>query len=186
VVLGCGPVGLGIVSALRRHGVHPIIATEPTPLRRSKAEHLGADTTLDPAEASWVDAYRATRSSQPPVVFNTTGRKGMLNRLFYESPWYTHIFEVSGLMEDDQITPIVAVTKQIRVTFSSDGSLDALATVMRAIADGRIDTDAVVTARIGLEDVPDAFRALERPNDHVKILVQPSQSYSATKARISG
>jgi threonine dehydrogenase-like Zn-dependent dehydrogenase len=176
VVLGCGPVGLGIVSALHRHGVHPIIATEPTPLRRSKAEHLGADTTLDPTQASWVDAYRATGSTQPPIVFNTTGRKGMLNRLFYESPWYTHIFEVSGLMEDDAITPIVAVTKQIRVTFSSDGSLDALATVMDAIASGQIDADSIVTARIGLDEVPDAFRALERPNDHVKIVVLPSQS----------
>jgi threonine dehydrogenase-like Zn-dependent dehydrogenase len=180
VVLGCGPVGLGIVSALARHGVHPIIATEPTPLRRSKAETLGADTTLDPTEASWVDAYLATGSTQPPIVFNTTGRKGMLNRLFYESPWYTHIFEVSGLMEDDQITPIVAVTKQLRVTFSSDGSLDALASVLEAIAGGQIDTDAVVTGRIGLEEVPEAFRALERPNDHVKVVVLP------TNERISG
>src|SRR3954462_14277409 len=65
VVLGCGPVGLGIVSALHRHGVHPIIATEPTPLRRSKAERLGADTTLDPTTDSWVDAYQATGSSLP-------------------------------------------------------------------------------------------------------------------------
>ena len=176
VVLGCGPVGLGIVSALHRHGVHPIIATEPTPLRRSKAERLGADVTLDPTTDSWVDAYKATESSLPPIVFNTTGRKGMLNRLLYESPWYTHIFEVSGLMEDDAITPIVAVTKQIRITFSSDGSLEALQTVLEAIAAGEIDTDAVVTARIGLEGVPDAFHALERPNDHVKILVVPGQS----------
>jgi threonine dehydrogenase-like Zn-dependent dehydrogenase len=104
----------------------------------------------------------------------------MLNRLFYESPWYTHIFEVSGLMEDDQITPIVAVTKQLRVTFSSDGSLDALASVLEAIAGGQIDTDAVVTGRIGLEEVPEAFRALERPNDHVKVVVLP------TNERISG
>jgi threonine dehydrogenase-like Zn-dependent dehydrogenase len=175
VVHGCGPVGLGIVSALHRHGVHPIIATEPTPLRRSKAEHLGADTTLDPTSESWVDAYQATGSTQPPIVFNTTGRKGMLNQLLYESPWYTHIFEVSGLMEDDAITPIVAVTKQIRITFSSDGSLDALTTVMEAIASGEIDADAIVTARIGLDEVPDAFRALERPNDHVKILVEPTR-----------
>jgi threonine dehydrogenase-like Zn-dependent dehydrogenase len=174
VVLGCGPVGLGIVSALHRHGLHPVIATEPTPLRRSKAERLGADTTLDPTRESWVDAYEATGSPRPPIVFNTTGRKGMLNQLFYDSPWHTHIFEVSGLMEDDLITPIVAVTKQIRLTFSSEGSLEALAGVMDAIAGGQIDTDAIVTARIGLEDVPQAFRALERPNDHVKILVQPS------------
>ena len=113
----------------------------------------------------------ATGSTQPPIVFNTTGRKGMLNQLLYESPWYTHIFEVSGLMEDDAITPIVAVTKQIRITFSSDGSLDALQTVMEAIASGRDRHRAIVTARIGLDEVPDAFRALERPNDHVKILV---------------
>jgi threonine dehydrogenase-like Zn-dependent dehydrogenase len=78
-------------------------------------------------------------------------------------------------MEDDAITPIVAVTKQIRITFSSDGSLGALTTVMEAIASGEIDADAIVTARIGLDEVPDAFRALERPNDHVKILVESTR-----------
>src|SRR3712207_3179396 len=162
VVLGCGPIGLGIVSALHRHGIHPIIATEPTPLRRSKAERLGADTTLDPTNQSWVEAYRATGSERPPHVFNTTGRKGMLNRLLYESPWYTHTFEVSGPVEDDAITPTVAVARQVRVTFSSEGSLDALRAVMEAIAAREVDTDSIVTARIGLDDVPEAFRSLEQ------------------------
>ena len=182
VVLGCGPVGLGIVSALHRHGVHPIIATEPTPLRRSKAEHLGADTTLDPTQESWVDAYRATGSTQPPIVFNTTGRKGMLNQLLYESPWHTHIFEVSGLMEDDAITPIVAVTKQIRITFSSDGSLDALAD-----GDGRdrerpdrrgVDRHREDRARRGAGRLPGAG-APERPR-------QDPRSAVSMKDRISG
>ena len=118
-----------------------------------------------------MDAYKATGSSLPPIVFNTTGRKGMLNRLLYESPWYTHIFEVSGLMEDDAITPIVAVTKQIRITFSSDGSLDALQTVLDAIAAGRDRHRRGRHRPDRAGRVPDAFRALERPNDHVKILV---------------
>ena len=51
LVIGCGPVGLAVIAALRIRGLHPIIAADYSPARRARAEKMGADMVVDPARA---------------------------------------------------------------------------------------------------------------------------------------
>src|SRR6478736_4110433 len=51
LVIGCGPVGLAEIAALRIRGMHPIIAADYSPARRALAEKLGADIVVDPARS---------------------------------------------------------------------------------------------------------------------------------------
>ena len=44
---------------------------------------------------------------------------------------------------------------------------------MRSIAEGEVDVEPMITGRVGLDGVPDAFRALANPDEHCKILVTP-------------
>jgi threonine dehydrogenase-like Zn-dependent dehydrogenase len=50
VVVGCGPVGLGVILTLKATGVRTVIAADFSPARRALAEHCGADVVVDPAE----------------------------------------------------------------------------------------------------------------------------------------
>lgn len=43
LVIGCGPVGLAVIAALRIKGLHPIIAADYSSPRRALAAKLGAD-----------------------------------------------------------------------------------------------------------------------------------------------
>ena len=43
-----------------------------------------------------------------------------------------------------------------------------------AIADGSIDVDPMITGRVGLDAVADAFNELAQPDRHAKILIDPS------------
>lgn len=52
VVIGCGPVGLAIVSHLKAAGV-TTIAADFSPTRRELARRCGADVVVDPAVESW-------------------------------------------------------------------------------------------------------------------------------------
>lgn len=60
VVIGCGPVGLAIVSLLKSRGVHKIIAADFSAGRRRLAKVCGAHVVVDPADESpyshWGDA----------------------------------------------------------------------------------------------------------------------------------
>src|SRR5262245_2219205 len=49
LVIGCGPVGLAVIAALRLARVEPIVAADFSPGRRELAEALGAHVIVDPA-----------------------------------------------------------------------------------------------------------------------------------------
>src|SRR3984893_17151278 len=59
LVIGCGPVGLAVIAALKIRGLHPIVAADYSPARRALAEKLGADVVVDPARtqpyATWAE-----------------------------------------------------------------------------------------------------------------------------------
>jgi threonine dehydrogenase-like Zn-dependent dehydrogenase len=173
VVLGTGQVGLGMVTALRRHGCGPIIAAEPSPRRRGLAKEMGADIVVDGRERTWLDALKETGNRQPPTVFDTTGLVGMLGRLFLEVPAHSHIVEVSGQFEPDTIPTGLAVGKNLRITFTADFDPAALGPVLQAIADGDIDVSGWITDQVTLDDVPAAFERLRHPDDTVAIVVRP-------------
>jgi threonine dehydrogenase-like Zn-dependent dehydrogenase len=52
IVVGCGPVGLGIVLMLKAKGVRTVVASDFSPGRRALAARCGADVVVDPAEGS--------------------------------------------------------------------------------------------------------------------------------------
>ena len=42
-----------------------------------------------------------------------------------------------------------------------------------AIAEGKVDLEPLVTSTVAIDRVPQAFNDLARPDEHVKILVEP-------------
>ncbi|WCB95446.1 zinc containing alcohol dehydrogenase superfamily protein [Baekduia alba] len=52
IVIGCGPVGLGVILALKAKGVKTVVASDFSPGRRALATRCGADVVIDPAEGS--------------------------------------------------------------------------------------------------------------------------------------
>jgi threonine dehydrogenase-like Zn-dependent dehydrogenase len=49
VVIGCGPVGLGVILMLKAQGVRRVVASDYSPGRRALATACGADVVVDPA-----------------------------------------------------------------------------------------------------------------------------------------
>ena len=56
IVIGCGPVGLGVILMLKAQGVKTVVASDLSPGRRRLATACGADVVVDPAEG---DPYTA-------------------------------------------------------------------------------------------------------------------------------
>lgn len=52
IVIGCGPVGLGVILTLKAKGVRTVVASDFSPGRRALARVCGADVVVDPAEGS--------------------------------------------------------------------------------------------------------------------------------------
>src|SRR6202043_2355641 len=73
LVLGCGPIGIAIIAALRFRGVETIVAADFTPKRRELAAAMGAHQTVDPAQSSPFD------TAKPAVVFEAVGVPGIID-----------------------------------------------------------------------------------------------------------
>jgi len=52
IVIGCGPVGLAVISMLKAEGVKTVVASDLSAGRRSLATSCGADQVVDPREES--------------------------------------------------------------------------------------------------------------------------------------
>src|SRR5205823_3153773 len=56
IVIGCGPIGLAVICALKASGVKTVVASDFSAARRSLATVCGADVVVDPAVEAPYDA----------------------------------------------------------------------------------------------------------------------------------
>jgi threonine dehydrogenase-like Zn-dependent dehydrogenase len=173
LVLGCGPVGLAVIAALRLRGVETIVATDFSPTRRALASQLGAHEVVDPREEPAFEAWARVGRARPLVVFEAIGVPGIIDSALRAAPVGTRIVVVGVCMEADGITPFFGISKELNIQFVLGYDPMEFATTLRSIAEGELDVGPLITAEVDLDGVPAAFDDLADPDRHCKILVVP-------------
>lgn len=173
LVVGCGPVGLAVVAALKLAGVEPIVAADYSPLRRQLATTMGAHVVVDPAETPTMEAYRRAADLRPAVLFECVGVPGVLRELMRGAPQGARIVVAGVCMEDDVIKPVMGINKELSLQFVLGYTPGEFMDTLGHLAEGRIDVAPLVTGAVGLGGVADAFTTLATPNAHAKIIVEP-------------
>ncbi|MEO8380301.1 MAG: zinc-binding dehydrogenase [Acidobacteriota bacterium] len=82
-VIGCGPIGLGVILMLKARGVKMVVASDYSPGRRAKATACGADVVVDPSQGSLFTAVdRKSHLKDIPAALNlAVGALEKLGRL---------------------------------------------------------------------------------------------------------
>jgi threonine dehydrogenase-like Zn-dependent dehydrogenase len=173
IVLGAGPVGLAVVAELRRTGVETIVVSDYSPRRRAVSLAMGATHAVDPASEEPLEVWQREDGRRSLVVFDAIGVPGTLGLAARIAPMLSRVCVVGSCMEVDNFRPLVAQTKQLTIIYSFAYDPFEFADTLRAIAEGEIDVAPIITGRCGIDGVPAAFDALGRPEEHVKILVEP-------------
>jgi threonine dehydrogenase-like Zn-dependent dehydrogenase len=83
IVIGCGPVGLGVILMLKAKGVRTVVASDLSPGRRALAKACGADVVVDPGVASPYTAVsgRGHLEDLPSALELAVGTREKLGRL---------------------------------------------------------------------------------------------------------
>jgi threonine dehydrogenase-like Zn-dependent dehydrogenase len=173
VVVGCGPIGLATIAVLKARGHAQIVASDLSPRRRQLAEAMGATLVVDGGQTSVVQAAAEAAPGAPMVVFENTGAKTMLHRLIAEAPANTRIIGVGISMSEETFLPMVAIVKEIQLTFVIYYTSEEFAEALMLVRTGAIDWRPLITGKVGLERVTEAFAALTDPEAHAKILIDP-------------
>ncbi|HZU46869.1 MAG TPA: zinc-binding dehydrogenase [Mycobacterium sp.] len=167
LVIGCGPIGIAIIAALRARGVETIVASDFSPKRRELAAAMGAHQTVDPAQESPFDTV------SPAVVFEAVGVPGIIDDIIRRARPGTRLVVAGVCMQPDTMHPFFAIAKEINVQFVLAYDPNEFADSLRAIAEGDIDVAPVITGEVGLDGVGAAFDDLADPERHCKVLVTP-------------
>ena len=167
LVLGCGPIGIAIIAALRAKGVETIVASDFSPIRRELATAMGAHQTLDAAQGSPFDTVK------PAVVFEAVGVPGIIDDVLLRARPGTRLVVAGVCMQPDTVHPFFAIAKEINVQFVLAYTPEEFGDSLRALAEGDIDVSPLITGEVGLDAVGTAFDDLADPERHCKILVTP-------------
>jgi threonine dehydrogenase-like Zn-dependent dehydrogenase len=173
LVLGCGPVGLAIIAALRLRGIETIVASDPSPARRALAATMGAGEVVDPADEPAFEAWRRVGRSRGCVVFEAVGIPGLIEQVLRSAPAFSRIVVAGVCMERDTINPFFGISKELNIQFVFGYDPMEFGSTLRSIAEGEIDVSPMITGEVGLDGVPQAFADLANPEQHCKILVVP-------------
>lgn len=201
LVIGCGPVGLAVVIALKRLRKQlefgPIIAVDFQARRRELAQMLGADFVVDPALVSPYRIWelhavepmvcltpeqrgklppalrRQLRGYRPAVIFECVGEAGVIQKIYEGAAQAARIIFVGVCIETDQVEHVIATNKELELKYVLGFRRPEYETAFALLADGEVDAAPIVTGTVGLGEVARTFETLTAPSDHVKIVIEP-------------
>ena len=191
LVIGCGPVGLAVIAMLNMLGHHPIVAADFSPKRRNLAERFGADVVVDPTKSSPYSSWKeiadqanlantngaATLSEElptsPGVFFECVGVPGVLDQMISGATKDCRFVVVGVCMETDHILPMTAISKEINMQFVLGYSPQEFSATLDYIAQGDLDVSPIISQKVGVTGVSQAFAELANPETNAKVLVEP-------------
>src|SRR5256885_2821793 len=93
VVIGCGPVGLGVILMLKARGVRAVVASDYSAGRCALAQRCGADVVVDPAQESPYAAAgdRGHLDDMPSALELAVGTTEKLRRV----PGWGHVWRAA-------------------------------------------------------------------------------------------
>jgi (R,R)-butanediol dehydrogenase/meso-butanediol dehydrogenase/diacetyl reductase len=174
LVIGAGPIGLSVTAFARLAGAGRIVVSERAEARRAAAADFGATDVLDPGAVEDVGAAFAEATGGPPdVIFDCVGVPGMIQSCIDLSRPKGTIVVVGVCMKPDEVIPIAAILKELKLQFVLGYVESDFARVLDYLGQGRIEADGMVTDRVTLDQLPDAFEALRRPDRQIKVMIRP-------------
>ncbi|MET0379387.1 MAG: zinc-binding dehydrogenase [Spongiibacteraceae bacterium] len=174
MVVGCGPIGLAVIAALKARGIGPVIGMDYSPGRRRFGEAMGCDEVVDAAQETQTSVWArwgAGRKGRRAVVFECVGRPNIAQSIIEEAPRNALVVVVGNVLGQSNIDQVVAFNKELDICFSMNYSPAEFKQTLHDLAEGNIAAEPVVTGIIAPENIPQAFDDLADAERHAKIIV---------------
>jgi L-iditol 2-dehydrogenase len=181
-VVGCGPIGLLLIGALKAAGASSVLAIEPLAHRREAAGRYGADLV---AEAGWfagslaesfagAGLMRELTGSGVDVAFEAAGTSEAV-RLAMESARPGGRVVLAGIPADDVIRFPASPARRKGLTIAMVRRMnEAYPRAIGLAARRAVDLASLVTGRAGLGEVAAAFGDAVRRTG-LKVVIEPQR-----------
>jgi (R,R)-butanediol dehydrogenase / meso-butanediol dehydrogenase / diacetyl reductase len=172
LVIGAGPIGLGVAYWARRLGATRVVVTDLTTLQSDLAFEVGA-TAFVKSEADVVPAVIAALGGSPDIVFECAGKPGLLAQALAHVRPRGRIIMLGLCTALDGFVPFQAVSKEARFIASAFFNMREFEAALDVLDGGQSAATAMVTDTVSLSGMPATFEALRRRTSQCKVLVRP-------------
>jgi threonine dehydrogenase-like Zn-dependent dehydrogenase len=178
-VFGLGPIGLGIIAALRMRGIEDIIAFEPSALRRERALALGVREAFDPGQTPPAEALGKVRGHgqiwgvdhpKTDIYFEASGAPGLNSDMARFCNKRSRIITVAMQRQPVTLDGTKIMSKEISLIGAS-GYPTEFPEVMHALGTNTVDAEAMITHRFPFASFLDAFEVADDPSKAAKVLL---------------
>jgi S-(hydroxymethyl)glutathione dehydrogenase/alcohol dehydrogenase len=164
-VVGCGGVGLAAIQGARLSGASRIIAIDRIPAKLDMARDNGATDVVDASSGDAVAAVRELTGGGTDHAVEVVGSSATISQAYAMARRGGALTIVGAGTFDDVVSfPVLGLmVDSKRVQGSVYGGADPARDFPRMLAlheAGQLELDRLVTRRITLDDVNDAFRAM--------------------------
>ena len=191
LIIGCGPVGLAVIFALKMQGRGPIIAADLSASRRAIAEALGTDIVIDPGEQSmweqWAsvgftpsmpspllqEALEEVAELKAPNIFECVGAPGLIDQVTQSAPPHSHVIVVGACAHEDKFTPINGITRELTLEFSFAYRMSQFRRSLEMIASNLAMAEKFVTKELPLAQTQHGFDLLMGNPEDIKVIIKP-------------
>lgn len=174
VVLGAGPIGLGVVAAAAGHGARVVVA-EPSAARGELALRLGADQVLDPTADGFLEqVLDATEGAGASVVFEASGKPSAMATALEVAAFRARIVYIGidvGGSAPARLGLFQSKELQARGIIGSPGVWPQ---TLRFLSRTATDLSPLVTASHDLADAEKAVSAVLEDRSQVKVHITSS------------
>jgi threonine dehydrogenase-like Zn-dependent dehydrogenase len=176
VVLGAGPIGLGVVAASVGKGARVIVA-EPDQDRGELARRLGADEVVDPTEQSFAERVSDLSDGQgASVVFEASGRLAAMAMALEVAAFRARIVYI-GIDVGGSVPARLGLfqSKELQAR-GIIGSPGVWPQTLRFLSRSSVDLTPLVTSTFPLVEADKAIAAVLADKSQVKVHITSSAS----------
>jgi 2-desacetyl-2-hydroxyethyl bacteriochlorophyllide A dehydrogenase len=172
LIMGAGPIGLGVAYWSRRLGAAKVAVSDLTTLQSDLAYNVGA-TAFVKAENDVVADVNTALGGPPDIVFECVGKPGILAQALEHVRPHGNIVMLGLCTSLDSFVPFRAVSKEVRFITSAFFNMQEYQAALDVLDGGHSAAKAMVTDTVSLAEMPAAFEALRRRTSQCKVMVRP-------------
>ena len=173
LIVGAGPVGLACAIWAKLLGAREVVVSDYAAHRREMALGYGATAAIDPGSEELGPAFEKIAGHAPQLIFECVGRPDVVHEISLVADRGARILTAGMCMTQDHFMPVLMGAKELSMQFVSYYTHQNYRLTVDMLAAERIDPLPMITDRITLDELPDAFEALRQPSTQCKVIVQP-------------
>jgi 2-desacetyl-2-hydroxyethyl bacteriochlorophyllide A dehydrogenase len=168
LVIGAGPIGLGIAQFARIAGAHVIVVDVNDDRLQFCSTHVGVEHTINPLKQDVMEALKLiTSNNMPTVVIDATGNLDAINNAFVYLAHGGRYVLVGLQKEQISFSHPEFHKREATLMSSRNANVSDFEHVMESIKNGLVQPANYITHKVAFDEVATQFESLLDPNSKV-------------------